>query len=306
MKILIIGGTGTLGKALVKKYTYEDVFVMSRDEAKQWQMKLESPHVKFVIGDMRDAERTRAILKRVDPELIIIAAAMKHVDLCEVNTHECIMTNIFGVKNVLDAVEDHNGNVKTVCFISTDKACDPGNAYGMCKGLAEIMVTEKSFHVPDVKFVTVRFGNILGSRGSIIPTLQFIGNSTSKLNFNLTHPNMNRYIMTCDQSMDLVEHAITHGKSGDVVIPELTSMNIKDLIEIYSERYNKPIVESGLRPGEKIHEVLINDAQLLRAEKVGTYTHIRRAPVPDPLKECPNKILSKLELKLLLASMNIL
>jgi UDP-glucose 4-epimerase len=306
MKVLIIGGTGTLGKALVKKYIYDDVFVMSRDEAKQWQMKLEFPDVQFIIGDIRDSERVRSVLKRVDPNLIIIAAAMKHVDLCEVNTHECIMTNIFGVKNVIDAVESNNGNIKTVCFISTDKACDPGNAYGMCKGVAEIMVTEKSFQVKNVKFLTVRFGNIIGSRGSIIPTLQFIGNSNSKLNFNLTHPDMNRYIMTCEQSMELVDHAIVYGETGDVVIPELTSMNVKDLIEIYSEKYNKPIVETGLRPGEKVREVLINDTQLMRAERVGKFTHVRRSAVIDPVKDCPNKILTKLELKLLLASMNLL
>ena len=301
MKILIIGGTGSLGHALVRKFSKDTLYVMSRDESKQWRMKIEFPSVNFIIGDIRDRDKVKSVLKRIWPDTVIIAAAMKHIDLCETDTHECIATNILGIQNILDSIEEVH--VETVCFISTDKACDPGSAYGMSKALAEIMVVEKSRHVRSVKFVTVRYGNVLNSRGSIIPTLELIGQSPDKKFFPLTHPDMNRYIMTHEQSMNLIEHAILHGESGDIVIPELVSMNIKDLCEIYSEKYNKPVVITGLRPGEKIEEILINGAQAMRAVKQGSYVHIRR-DIPDtPQSDFYTKVLSKDELRVLIATL---
>jgi UDP-glucose 4-epimerase len=294
MKFLIIGGTGSLGRALTERYHSEhDIFIMSRDESKQWSMKLEFPSVQFIIGDIRDRHRTAEIVKRVGADVIIIAAAMKHVDLCEKNTHECIMTNIIGVKNVLDSVPE---KTHTVCFISTDKACNPGNAYGMCKGLSEIMVQEKAFTNLETKFVSVRFGNIIGSRGSIIPTLEFIGNDPSRTHFNLTHPDMNRYIMTKQGAVDLVDYAITNGNSGEIILPELVSMNIKDLFEVYSEKYNKPIIETGLRPGEKIYELLINEDQIRRSVKKGNYIHITPMVQLGPLPIIETRVLTKEEI----------
>lgn len=302
MKILIIGGTGSLGHALVQKFSNDTLYVMSRDESKQWKMKIDFPRVNFIIGDIRDRDKVKSVLKRIWPDTVIIAAAMKHIDLCETDTHECIATNILGIQNILDSIEDVH--VENVCFISTDKACDPGSAYGMSKALAEIMMVEKSRHVPSVKFVTVRYGNVLNSRGSIIPTLELIGQSPDKEFFPLTHPDMNRYIMTPEQSMNLIEHAILHGESGDIVIPELVSMNIKDLCEIYSEKYNKPIVVTGLRPGEKIEELLINGTQALRAVKHGAYVHIRRDIPENPQSDFYTKVLSKHELQTLIASLD--
>jgi FlaA1/EpsC-like NDP-sugar epimerase len=298
MKILILGGTGSLGQCLVRRYIRETVHVLSRDEAKQWQMKLEFPDVNFIVGDIRDKEKIRRVISNVQPEVIIIAAAMKHIDLCERDTHECIQTNILGIKKILECVEENPvQSLKTVCFISTDKACDPGSAYGMSKALCEIMMVEKSRTVPAVKFVTVRYGNVLNSRGSIIPVLNFIGNSSDRTHFPLTHPDMNRYIMTEEQSLDLVDHAIREGQSGDIIIPELVSMNIKDLCEIYSEKYNKPVIMTGLRPGEKIREILINDTQSMRAVKQGPYIHIQREAPDVPCAEVSTRILTKEELK---------
>jgi len=295
MKTLIIGGTGSLGHALVNRFSNDTLYVMSRDESKQWKMKLEFPNVNFVIGDIRDKLKVKQVLMRINPNTVIIAAALKHIDLCERDTHECIATNIIGIQNILDCIEEVH--VDTVCFISTDKACDPGSAYGMSKALAEIMMVEKSMQVSDVKFVSVRYGNVLNSRGSIIPTLHLIGKSNDKHFFPLTHPDMNRYIMTPEQSMDLIQHAINEGKSGDIVIPELVSMNIKELCEIFSEKYNKPIVITGLRPGEKVYEMLINDTQAMRAVKKGIYLHIQR-DIPDvPCSEINTKILTKAELR---------
>jgi UDP-glucose 4-epimerase len=298
MKVLIIGGTGSLGHCLVRRYVQETVHVMSRDEAKQWKMKLEFPSVNFTLGDIRDKDKIRRVISNVQPEVIIIAAAMKHIDMCELDTHECIQTNILGVKNILECVEEnHVPSLETVCFISTDKACDPGSAYGMSKALGEIMLVEKSRKVPSVKFVTVRYGNVLNSRGSIIPILEFIGKSDDRTHFPLTHPDMNRYFMTEEKCVALVDHAISNGESGDVIVPELVSMNIKDLCEIYSEKYNKPVVVTGLRPGEKIREILINDAQSMRAVKQGTYIHIKRDAPTEPVSEFSTKILTKQELK---------
>jgi UDP-glucose 4-epimerase len=298
MKVLILGGTGSLGHCLVRRYIHETVYVLSRDEAKQWKMKLEFPSVNFIIGDIRDKDKIRRVISNVQPEVIIIAAAMKHIDLCERDTHECIQTNILGIKNILECIEENPvQSLKTVCFISTDKACDPGSAYGMSKALGEIMLIEKSRTVPAVKFVTVRYGNVLNSRGSIIPILEFIGKSNDRSHFPLTHPDMNRYVMTETQSLDLVDHAIREGQSGDIVIPELVSMNIKDLCEIYSEKYNKPVVVTGLRPGEKVREILINDTQSMRAVKQGPYIHIKRDEPAEPSSEFSTKILTKQEIE---------
>ena len=307
MKVLILGGTGSLGHCLVRRYIHETVYVLSRDEAKQWKMKLEFPDVNFIIGDIRDKAKIRRVISNVQPEVIIIAAAMKHIDLCERDTHECIQTNILGIKNILECIEENPvQSLKTVCFISTDKACDPGSAYGMSKALGEIMLIEKSRTVPAVKFVTVRYGNVLNSRGSIIPILDFIGKSSDRSHFSLTHPDMNRYFMTEEQSLDLVDHAIREAQSGDIVIPELVSMNIKDLCEIYSEKYNKPVVVTGLRPGEKIREILINDTQSMRAVKQGAYTHVRRDAQDSPCSECSTRVLTKDELHDLLTRLEVL
>jgi UDP-glucose 4-epimerase len=176
----------------------------------------------------------------------------------------------------------------------------------MSKALGEIMLIEKSRTVPAVKFVTVRYGNVLNSRGSIIPILEFIGKSNDHTHFPLTHPDMNRYIMTETQSLDLVDHAIREGQSGDIVIPELISMNIKDLCEIYSEKYNKPVVVTGLRPGEKVREILINDTQSMRAVKQGAYTHVRRDAQDSPCSECSTRVLTKDELHDLLTRLEVL
>jgi UDP-N-acetylglucosamine 4,6-dehydratase/5-epimerase len=301
MKVLVVGGTGTVGRALIARYSpIHEVFALSRDESKQWQMKLEFPKVNFIIGDIRDKERTAEVLQRVGPDIVIIAAALKHVDICERNVHECISTNILGIKNVLDSIRSG-----TVCFISTDKACDPGNAYGMSKGLGEIMMIEKARQFPDIKFITVRFGNVLNSRGSIIPTLDFIGREPNRDRFELTDPDMNRYIMTAEQSLDLIEHAIANAESGDVVIPELVSMNIKDLFELFSEKYAKPIVVTGLRPGEKIREVLINETQARQVIKHGSYFHIRHGVFNSESPDCSGRLLSKDDLRQLLSSLNL-
>ena len=204
---------------------------------------------------------------------------MKHIDQCEYNTDQSLNTNLLGVKNVLDLVEKHqillDGTLQSVLFVSSDKACSPINVYGMCKALSETLVIEKSYYVKRFKFVNIRYGNVLNSRGSIIPLLHTIGSDDSKKMFTLTNDKMTRFVMTLEHSVDLIEHTLNNGESGDTVIPKLISMNVKDLVELFSEKYNKPIKITGLKPGEKLLESLINKTQSGRIKINGEYTHIK-------------------------------
>lgn len=264
-RLLIIGGTGSLGYALTNKYidSYK-IFCMSRDECKQWEMKkkINSDNFETIIGDMRDYNRTEYIISKIKPEIIIIAAAMKHIDICEKYISECIKTNIIGIDNILDASEKFDF-IETVLFVSTDKACNPMNVYGMCKSISERSVISRSFNNEKTKYLCVRYGNVLNSRGSIIPLLE---NFRDKPYYELTHPNMTRYIMTLDESVTLIDYALNHGENGDIVIPHLQSINIKDLIELYAEKYNKEIKISGIRQGEKLFESLVSDSEIENVE----------------------------------------
>ena len=272
-KILIIGGTGSLGTNLTKRYLNDnEIYLYSRDECKHWSMQIDfnhNPKLHFIIGNISDKEKIKQTIVRHNFDIIIMAAALKHIDKCEYETNECLNTNLFGTKNVLDEIENNLKlltNLKKVCFISTDKACSPVNIYGMTKAASECLIIEKAKYIPSIKFVCVRYGNVLNSRGSIIPMLHKIGENKDIPAFKITDRRMTRFVMTLDQSVDLVEHALIHGESGDVVIPKLISCTVIDLIEIFSELYNKPIVDDKLRPGEKMLESLINDTQSMRLQ----------------------------------------
>tara|TARA_B100001287_G_C22619234_1_gene499162 strand:+ start:258 stop:1229 length:972 start_codon:yes stop_codon:yes gene_type:complete len=279
--ILVFGGTGSLGYEITKRYIKNNtIYNFSRDECKHWNMKLDFNHnsnLNFIIGDIINKQKVENSIIRVNPDIIIIAAAMKHVDQCEINAEQCINTNMLGVKNILDIIELHATNLKlqTTLFVSTDKACSPINTYGMAKAISEQLMIEKAFYIKKIKFVNIRYGNVLNSRGSIIPLLHNIGNDERKESFILTHKDMTRFVMTLEQSVDLIEYGILNGYSGDTIIPELISMNLIDLLQIFSEKYNKPIKETSIRPGEKMLESLINPTQAGRIVKNGTYYHIK-------------------------------
>ena len=272
-KILIIGGTGSLGNKLTKTYLNTNkIFLYSRDECKHWVMKIDFNHhenLEFIIGNINDPEKIKQTLIRHNFDIIIMAAAMKHIDKAEYESNECINTNLLGTQNVLNCIETHKNqltNLKKVCFVSTDKACSPVNLYGMTKSLSECLMVEKSKYSKDIKFVCVRYGNVLNSRGSIIPLLHKIGVNDSYTNYKITDRRMTRFVMTLEQSVMLIEHALNHGENGDIVIPKLISCKIIDMLEIFSEKYNKPIVDGKLRPGEKLLESLINETQSMRLE----------------------------------------
>jgi FlaA1/EpsC-like NDP-sugar epimerase len=281
--ILIFGGTGSLGYELNKKYLNKNIiYNFSRDENKHWEMKIyfnNHKNINFIIGNVSDKNIVSQTIKRINPNIIIIASAMKHIDQCEINTYESIKTNLLGTQNIVDSIENEQSlltNLKTVVFVSSDKACSPINNYGLCKALSETIMVEKAHYIPNIKFVNVRYGNVLNSRGSIIPLLHKIGKNKDIEYYKLTHEKMTRFVMTLENSVDLIEYAIINGESGDTIIPKLTSMNVKDLIEIFAEKYNKKIQIIGLRSGEKILESLINETQSGRAIRPGIeYTHIK-------------------------------
>jgi len=321
-KILLFGGTGSLGYELVKRHIdTHQIYNYSRDECKHWKMKLDFNHHKnlhFIIGDVINKEKVSQTLLRIKPNVVIIASAMKHIDQCEYNTDQSLNTNLLGVKNILDSVEQLKDQLEdqlhSVLFVSSDKACSPINVYGMCKSLSETLVVEKSHYIKNIRFLNIRYGNVLNSRGSIIPLLHTIGQDLEKEYFTLTNENMTRFVMTLEQSVDLIDHTLDKGQNGDTVIPKLISMRVKDLVEIFSEIYNKPIKITGLRPGEKLLESLINKSQSARIEKVGDYMHIKsifdfnRTINEDELMDYNSKInpLTKEELKKYLNDLKLL
>lgn len=281
-RILLFGGSGSLGNAFIKRHLANNqIWNYSRDECKHWQMSLEykSSSLQFIIGDIRDYNAVENAIIRVQPHIIVIMAALKHIDRCEYAIYECIQTNCMGPMNVLNAIEKNNDrltNLETTVMVSTDKACEPTNAYGMAKALAESAIVEKSLYITNRKFVNIRYGNVLNSRGSIIPILHEKGRDPAVKEFTLTHQDMTRFVMTLDQSVDLIEYAALEGESGDTVIPKLISMKLHDLLEIFSLKYNKPIRVTGLRPGEKMLESLISETQAMRLIKRDNgYMHIK-------------------------------
>jgi UDP-glucose 4-epimerase len=281
-KILLFGGSGSLGNEFIKKHIENNnITIFSRDECKHWKMSLKykTSNIKFIIGDIRDYNSVENAILREQPEIIVIMSALKHIDRCEYAINECVQTNFNGTMNVLNSIEKNNDrliNLKTVVFVSTDKACEPTNVYGMSKALSESAIVEKSLYITNRKFVNIRYGNVLNSRGSIIPILHKKGLDNEVKEFNLTHEDMTRFVMTLEQSVDLIDYAIEFGETGDTIIPKLISLKLKDLIEIFSEKYNKPIKITGLRTGEKMLESLISETQAMRLiKKDNGYMHIK-------------------------------
>ena len=283
-KILLFGGSGSLGKKFIDTYIgNNEITNYSRDECKHWEMSLhyKTSNLKFIIGDIRDYNSVENAILREQPHIIVIMAALKHIDRCEYAIYECLQTNCLGPMNVLNSIEKNNDrltHLECVVMVSTDKACEPTNVYGMAKALAESAIVEKSLYIKNRKFVNIRYGNVLTSRGSIIPILHEKGNDPEVKEFTLTHKDMTRFVMTLEQSVALIEYAIIQGESGDTIIPKLISMKLIYLMEIFSEKYGKPVKITGLRPGEKMLESLISESQAMRLVKTETgYMHIKPA-----------------------------
>lgn len=268
-----MGGTGSLGQALIRQLRPDnEVFIASRDELKQWTMRnhLKDEGVRFLVCDMRDRQRLEEVVLTCKPHMVIVAAALKQVDTCERAPSESIKTNILGVQNLVEVVDrslDRLGDLEAVVMVSTDKACEPTNVYGMSKAIAERIVTSRSELHKHPRFVAVRYGNVLESRGSIIPLFRYQAEHGHA--FTLTHPDMTRFVMTLDESINLILRAATQAKSGETWIPRLRSMRVQDLAEIFSEQHGKPLEIIGMRPGEKLHEMLVSQPESLRTRTAG-------------------------------------
>ncbi len=272
--ILITGGTGSLGKELTKTIlqNWPDVkrlVIFSRDEQKQFQMEQEFPHskykaIRYFIGDVRDFERLKRALVGID--YVIHAAAMKHVHIAEYNPDECVKTNIGGAENVIKACLE--SNVTKVVALSTDKACAPINLYGATK-----LTSDKLFIAAnnikgskDLKFSVVRYGNVMGSNGSVIP---FFLNKKKTGVLPITDPNMTRFNISLKGGVDMVLHALETAWGGELFVPKIPSYKIMDVATAIGPECEHKI--NGIRPGEKIHEEMITSSDSFTTYDLGKY-----------------------------------
>ena len=267
--VFISGGTGYLGRALVReilKSNPKSIRVFSRDEVKHHvfqEMFGYNEKLRNFVGDVRDCERLVKAIKGAD--IVIHAAALKRIDMIEYNVEEAIKTNIMGSLNIVKASLENN--VPKVVFISTDKACHPVNTYGACKFVSERIFTESNYSKGSAEtvFTCVRYGNVLESTGSVIPF--FTDKIKKGEDIPLTDERMTRFIITPEQAVKLICNAIKYSVGGEVFIPKLPSMRVVDLINILKEKHNanNSVKVTGIRPGEKIHEIMINEAEIPRA-----------------------------------------
>ena len=257
--VLITGGTGSFGsrasEILLKKSKLKKLVIFSRDENKQYlmQKKLLDKRIRFFLGDIRDEERLIMAFRDVD--YVIHAAAQKHVPAAEYNPFECIKTNVYGSQSIISAAI--KTNVKRVIALSTDKACNPINLYGATKLCSEKLFINANqlSGAKGTKFSIVRYGNVIASRGSVIPYFKELSRN-NKNKIPLTHENMTRFFITLDKAIFFVLKTIDRMKSGEIFVPKMNSILIKDLIKVLCPKNSTKIV--GVRAGEKIHETLFS------------------------------------------------
>jgi UDP-N-acetylglucosamine 4,6-dehydratase len=296
--VLITGGTGSLGKSLtnyILKNHFDEIrkiIIFSRDEQKHYQMEMkfsdkEKKKLRFLIGDVRDFKRLLTAFKDVD--YVIHAAAMKHVTIAEYNPLECIKTNISGAENVINAALE--AEVKKVVALSTDKACAPINLYGATK-----LASDKLFVAANnikgrnsIVFSVVRYGNVMGSNGSVIP---FFLDKKKDGVLPITDPKMTRFNISLDGGVQMVMHALEHARGGEIFIPKIPSYRITDVAEAIGPECEKPVV--GIRPGEKIHEEMISESDSFYTWDLGAYYCILPAQTSFKLSEWVEKHDAKL------------
>jgi len=268
-KILILGGTGALGKTLTKRYHKDNkIMIFSRDEHKQVNMKQEFKDVSYQIGDVKDKDSICQVINEYKPDVVINTAALKHVPICEEHPYESVKTNIIGHKNLIDCISNCNHKIEALMFISTDKACKPINVYGMCKAISERLYIDFANKQSEIKVVLCRYGNVLESTGSVIPLFKGLLDKGKKI-LPITDGRMTRFLISLEESVDLIEWAFNHPDShGSIVVPKLKSLLVIDLANELGKSYagidDISLEYIGIRPGEKIHEEMISLEESLR------------------------------------------
>jgi len=274
--LLITGGTGSFGNAVLKRFLdtemFKEIRIFSRDEKKQDDMRhaLQNPKVKFYIGDVRDKRSVDGAMSGVD--YIFHAAALKQVPSCEFFPIQAVRTNVLGTENVLDSAIQHG--VNNVVVLSTDKACYPINAMGISKAMMEKVAIAKARSLGDNAKTTIcctRYGNVMASRGSVIPL--WVEQMKAGNDITITDPNMTRFMMTLDDAVDLVLYAFEHGKSGDLFVQKAPAATLDVLVNALFElyKYESKVRIIGTRHGEKLYESLVTREEMAKAVDMGYY-----------------------------------
>ena len=281
-RVLITGGTGSLGKVLLRRLLSGNagrpakIIVLSRDEAKQHQIRVEYQHrrvatdeviyenfqraLSFRIGDVRDYASVSGALRGA--EVVFNAAALKQVPTCEYFPYEAVQTNIMGAENIVRAIRDLQLPVETVVGISTDKAVKPVNVMGMTKSIQERIFARANIEVPTTRFIVVRYGNVLASRGSVIPL--FHDQIRKGGPVTITHPDMTRFLISLDEAVDLIFAAIQTARPGETYVPSAPSARMLDVAMALIGKRKIETLVTGIRPGEKLHEILISEEEVFR------------------------------------------
>tara|TARA_Y100000004_G_scaffold152118_1_gene175142 strand:- start:1984 stop:2928 length:945 start_codon:yes stop_codon:yes gene_type:complete len=272
-KILIFGGAGALGRTLIKRY-YNDneVVIFSRDEHKHYHLLKEYPKVKSIIGDIKDKDSIKNALLKEKPNIVINAAALKHVPVCEDNPYESVKTNIIGHQNVIECVS--LCQIETLIFVSTDKACKPINVYGMCKAISEQLYISFAKQQKETKVVIVRYGNVLESTGSVIPYFKDLLEDSNTKTLPITDCDMTRFLLTLEQATDLIHWAYEYPNShGKIAVPKVKSLKVTDIANVLIDSYDVDVSlkEIGIRPGEKLHEEMVSSEEWRKTESLDNF-----------------------------------
>jgi UDP-glucose 4-epimerase len=299
-RVLITGGTGSLGRVLVRRLLSGEmgrprkIIVFSRDEAKQHFMRLKYMHqrvstdeviyrhvdqiLEFRIGDVRDFASLAGAMHDVD--VVFNAAALKQVPTCEYFPYQAVLTNVIGPENLVRAIEELQLPVETVVGVSTDKACKPVNVMGMTKAIQERILIQGNIRCPRTRFICVRYGNVLASRGSVIPLFhEQIRNGGP---VTITTPEMTRFLLSLDQAVDTIFAAVKNAKPGETYVPSVPSARVIDIAAALIGERNIEVAITGIRPGEKIHEVLVSEEERFRTVDHGDFYAI--APILPELR----------------------
>ena len=288
-RILVTGGTGSLGQTLVRRLLQGEmgkpdrITVFSRDEAKQHYMRLDYMHrrtatddviyensqdlLNFRIGDVRDYSALLSALREC--EVVFHAAALKQVPSCEYFPYEAVLTNIVGAQNVARGIRENNLAIERVIGISTDKACKPINVMGMTKALQERVLIEANRDCPNTSFMCVRYGNVIASRGSIVPL--FVEQVRKNQTLTVTLEEMTRFLLSLDKAVDTVFAAISEGGRGETYVPKVSSAKMIDVAKAIMGGKTLPIIFTGIRPGEKVHEIMVSEEECFRTIERGEY-----------------------------------